>query len=213
MASREALKARIKEKDAIELQIRTLMSSLGAVGLHGALVDGFPRADVDIPAIREARQAVHRLQNDHRAAMADIALRLEAVHAAGPAVDVPRAAPAPRPEAPSAGGAGTSASAAGAPAPSEPFARVTEVTEGGPAAAAGLCVDDEVLVLGELVGADTELSAVAGVVRGSVGKALNVIVRRGGRQVQVALTPGRWAGPGVLGMRIAPASQPAGAAQ
>ena len=40
MASREALKARIKEKDAIELQIRTLMSSLGAVGLHGALVDG-----------------------------------------------------------------------------------------------------------------------------------------------------------------------------
>ena len=35
-----ALQEKIKEKDAVELQIRTLMTTLGAVGMHESLVDG-----------------------------------------------------------------------------------------------------------------------------------------------------------------------------
>ena len=35
-----ALQEKIKAKDAVELSIRTLMGTLGAVGMHEPLVDG-----------------------------------------------------------------------------------------------------------------------------------------------------------------------------
>lgn len=43
--------------------------------------DGFPRADIDIPAIRTKRNRLAMLQNDHKALMADIESQLHELHA------------------------------------------------------------------------------------------------------------------------------------
>lgn len=51
--------------------------------MKGALVDneGFPRADIDIYSVRVARQKVLRLQNDHKALMKMLELKLHQLHA------------------------------------------------------------------------------------------------------------------------------------
>ena len=59
----QSVKALIFRKDEIEKEIQELESLLGGPGgpgLRGGLIDaeGYPRADIDIPKIREQR---HRL--------------------------------------------------------------------------------------------------------------------------------------------------------
>ena len=51
--------------------------------MKGALVDreGFPRADIDIYAVRTARQKVLCLQNDHKALMKLLEKKLHQLHA------------------------------------------------------------------------------------------------------------------------------------
>lgn len=42
--------------------------------------DGFPRADVDVHAVRISRNQVIRLQNDHKALMREVEGALQALH-------------------------------------------------------------------------------------------------------------------------------------
>jgi len=55
----------------------------GGVGLKGPLIDreGYPRSDIDIYAVRTARQKVLCLQNDHKALMKLIESKLHDLHA------------------------------------------------------------------------------------------------------------------------------------
>ena len=96
MASLQAQRAKMlalgNQQAELENQIMTITQdlnspSLGAgtpVGLHGNLLDaeGFPRADIDIYAVRGMRNQLARLQNDHQAVMKQIETGLVDLHAA-----------------------------------------------------------------------------------------------------------------------------------
>lgn len=71
-----ALKAQLKQliaqRDLIEQEIAERTARLnapGQPGLNGSLLDaaGFPRADIDLPAVRADRSRVICLTNDHKA--------------------------------------------------------------------------------------------------------------------------------------------------
>lgn len=66
-------------------------------GLTGKLVDeeGFPRADIDLYAVRGARHRLHVLKTDYMEVRDQIEKELHALHAQG-RVPVPRTSPAAR---------------------------------------------------------------------------------------------------------------------
>ncbi|TGZ65517.1 hypothetical protein CRM22_005830 [Opisthorchis felineus] len=92
------LKARIGDlssrKASLEREIQTFSEVLqanGNVGLHAPLVDreGFPRSDIDLVAVRVARNNIIRLNNDHKQVMNELEGCLHHLHElarqAGPA--------------------------------------------------------------------------------------------------------------------------------
>ncbi|KAF8895499.1 hypothetical protein BD779DRAFT_733632 [Infundibulicybe gibba] len=87
-------RALISQKDNIEAEIGAQSSILSANGctLRSPLVDadGFPRADIDIYAVRTARVRIIELRNDLDVVMAQIARALEGVY--------DPAAPQPQPQ-------------------------------------------------------------------------------------------------------------------
>ncbi|KAJ1960843.1 putative 26S proteasome regulatory subunit [Dimargaris xerosporica] len=74
----------LARKDDIEAQLRELDQALQSHGVsfHDPLVDaeGFPRADIDVGAVRHIRVKVVTLRNDLQRVMAEIELALHALH-------------------------------------------------------------------------------------------------------------------------------------
>ncbi|KAM9810900.1 26S proteasome non-ATPase regulatory subunit 9 [Neosynchiropus ocellatus] len=193
----EEVRNLIKKKDEIEEQIKAYHDVLEdqGVGLQTPLVDeeGFPRADVNLYQIRNARHNISCLQNDHKAIMVEIEEALHKLHARekakraqdeveaqAEAMDVQVTLPAP-------------------------FARVDAVTQGSPASGAGLKVGDEVIEFGSVTTNNFQnLQNIASAVQHSEGKPLRVSVIRNGQKVQMSLTPQRWPGRGLLGCNIVP---------
>ncbi|KAM8865634.1 26S proteasome non-ATPase regulatory subunit 9 [Synchiropus picturatus] len=193
----EEVRNLIKKKDEIEEQIKAYHDVLEdqGVGLQTPLVDeeGFPRADVNLYQIRNARHNISCLQNDHKAIMVEIEEALHKLHARekakraqdeveaqAEAMDVQVTLPAP-------------------------FARVDAVTQGSPASGAGLKVGDEVIEFGSVTTNNFQnLQNIASAVQHSEGKPLRVAVIRNGQKVQMSLTPQRWSGRGLLGCNIVP---------
>mmetsp|Transcript_9145 Transcript_9145/g.13355 ORF Transcript_9145/g.13355 Transcript_9145/m.13355 type:complete len:250 (-) Transcript_9145:472-1221(-) len=69
---REQVKRLMNNRDAVEAEIEALTSSLtadGMPGISGPLVDreGYPLADVNVHQVREWRQKLIQLHNDHKA--------------------------------------------------------------------------------------------------------------------------------------------------
>ena len=185
-----------EQKQQLDARMATLSNVLTSqnVGMDDPLVDaeGYPRADIDVYSVRHARAQLRRLQNDHRALMADIEAGLTQLHARHREVGATAAAPA--------GGSAT---------PPAAFLQVTGVTEGSPAAEAGLRSGDQLAALGS-VHADNfcSLSDVAGVVQHSSGRPLAVTALRDGRRLTLQLTPRSWAGQGLLGCSLVPIDRP-----
>ena len=75
----------MERKDAIQVELDAQFSILSAnqSTMQSPLVDreGFPRADIDVFAVRHARVRIIELRNDMNAVMNDIAKALETVHA------------------------------------------------------------------------------------------------------------------------------------
>ena len=194
----------MQEKDVIEAEIQAISEYLagqGAPGLHGGLIDreGFPRADIDVHAVRTKRQRLACLNTDHEAVMKIIEAGL-AQHMAG-------SGPA---ETSNRGGGGGSVvghqPVEVQEAAAKPIATISEVTEGSPAALAGFRVDDSVVSFGSAV-YPASLQDIAGIVRSSVGATVQVWVERGGpggKRLGLELAPRQWAGQGLIGMRLMP---------
>lgn len=75
----------LAEKQRLEDNIEALTEFLtgpNMPGLSGNLIDeeGFPRADVDLYQVRDARNKIARYQNDHRAVMKEIEKALHDLH-------------------------------------------------------------------------------------------------------------------------------------
>ncbi|KAM0843484.1 hypothetical protein ACQ4PT_057670 [Festuca glaucescens] len=72
-------------RTALEAEMNAIIAALsapGGPGITGGLVDaeGFPRADIDIPAVIAQRRKLGELRNDHRDITNKIEKNLEALH-------------------------------------------------------------------------------------------------------------------------------------
>ncbi|EIN12741.1 hypothetical protein PUNSTDRAFT_97583 [Punctularia strigosozonata HHB-11173 SS5] len=200
-APAEAARALMARKDGIEAEIEAQLSILAANGnatMNTPLVDreGFPRADLDVWAVRQARVRIIELRNDLRDIMDDIAKALAVVYAKAP--------PAPEP-------AEVAADASASAGPElQPFARVDGVAPGSPAAAAGLQRDDLVLKFGTLTKSSfttSSLQPLAQVVQANENRALMIKVLRQETTLVLSFTPRQgWGGRGMLGCHIVPYS-------
>ena len=230
-----------EERAALEEEQAAIVSELLSPGPAGAapmgidtpLVDpeGFPRADVDVYRARHARHRLACIKND----IAALNSQLEKAVAGAFRQPQDGAAEAPKPSAVAVEGLSPAAAiraimdAAGldagdpqesseplevaAPSWYQPFARVDDVAEGGPAAAAGMRPGDEVLKVGPLSAAElrdaqtgrADLRPLAGVVGGSRGRRLPVLVCRNRARTLLYLVPNEWpGGRGLLGCHLVP---------
>lgn len=186
----------------IEAAISAQQEILNAnsVGMDEPLVDneGYPRSDIDVYKVRHARHRIICLLNDHKAIMKDIEKSLHNYHA-----QMSR-------NAASENGGGPATSAAhheNAATPSLPFAVVAKVENGSPADVAGLYAGDKIVKFGSVnAGNFKDVTDIASVVQHSVGRPVNVVVKRNADSVSLALTPKQWHGKGLLGCMVLPMS-------
>ncbi|KAI9503195.1 putative 26S proteasome regulatory subunit [Coemansia spiralis] len=190
----ERAQALLKQKDNLENEIRDLELELQSHGVTKteALVDadGFPRADIDIVAIRGIRRSLIYKQNDLKDLVKQIEESLVNLH------QNIRADEEDEPEV--------------KPSRQRPFARVNMVTPNSPASEAGLVVGDKIVQYGS-VNTDNHnnLKLLISETTDSIGKPIIVIVDRvldGQPQSKtLKLTPRRnWGGDGLLGCYILP---------
>jgi len=204
---REQARALVLVKDAIEGEINFQLSILreNNCDMTTPLVDseGFPRADLDIYAIRSARARIVVLRNDLKYTMDEIEKALQKVYdpsLAPPAVSLAPPAPA---DAPSTTSTPTEESLS-------PFARVDGVAPGSPAAHAGLRREDLIIKFGHLTTASfsaSSLEPLAELVGRNENRELLLQVLRDGQELLLQFTPRKgWGGRGLLGCHIVPYS-------
>jgi len=78
--AKATLRALIAQKDGMEAELEALHSQ-AAAGQQLLDAEGFPRSDLDVHAVRNARNELARKQNDHKALMARIEQAMFAMHA------------------------------------------------------------------------------------------------------------------------------------
>ncbi|KAH0832108.1 hypothetical protein J3R83DRAFT_13017 [Lanmaoa asiatica] len=196
---RDHARALVHVKDGIEAEINLQLSILKAnnCDMTSPLVDseGFPRADLDIYAIRSARARIAELRNDLKYTIDEIEKALQKVYD-------PSLAPPP-----------ASADVSSTPRThteekSIPFAKVDGVAPGSPAAYAGLRREDLIIKFGHLTTASfsaSSLEPLADLVSHNENCELRVQVLRDGRELSLQFTPRKgWGGRGLLGCHIVP---------
>ncbi|KAF8577049.1 hypothetical protein K439DRAFT_1365650 [Ramaria rubella] len=190
----EKVQVLMARKDAIQHQLDGQFAILSAnnATLRTKLVDpqGFPRADIDVYAVRHARVRIIELKNDMDAVMNDLAKALEGVYDAG---------------ARNGGNvAGSTSNSSQTPEELKVFARVDGVAPGSPAAEAGLLREDLILQFGTLTTASfpsSSLQPIAEVVASHENKSLDIVILREETQKRtLRLIPRKgWGGRGLLG--------------
>lgn len=186
-----ARRARLEE----QVSVHTARLEAAGVGMHGPLLDeeGFPRSDIDIPAIRADRNKVITLSNDHKELTSQLEMLLQKLHSQA------RDEGAPRPLTPptaAAGPYGVSNEVEGVVAvtvdarSTRPFAVVDELVENSAAAAAGVLLRDELVRFGNVTGqTPNALQAVARVLQESEGIKVQAEFLRAGKVVVIVLEP------------------------
>ncbi|GAB4832692.1 hypothetical protein Ancab_006708 [Ancistrocladus abbreviatus] len=202
-----------EKRAAVEAEMNSIIERLcqpGGPGLSGNLLDseGFPRADIDIPAVRADRHRLAELKSDHKGLSEKISQNIELLHAAKPP-----------PRSPFPADSGNQDSTFDATSPSAgqnllrndpialntsvevniPFAMVDEIAEGSPAAEDGLQLGDQILKFSDVGSGDNLLARLASEVQTNQGCAIPLIVIRQGAQLSLSVTPRTWPGRGLLG--------------
>ncbi|KAJ3741655.1 hypothetical protein EV360DRAFT_57839 [Lentinula raphanica] len=194
----EQAKELMDRKKNIEAEIGAHITILKAnqSTMQSPLVDpdGFPRADIDIYAVRGARVRIIELRNDLKDVTAAIGKALEVIYSqpqSEPRKDIPESTATSK--------------------ELSPFARVDGVAPGSPAAEAGLCREDLIVKFGQLVSTSFtsgSLSPIAELVGASENQSIGIrVLRKGQSTTFLSLTPRKgWGGRGMLGCHIAPYS-------
>jgi len=220
--------AMMDRRKAMESEMDAIIARLtrpGGPGLQGNLVDaeGFPRADIDIPAVRSERQRLSVLRNDHKEITDAIEKNLNILHSGGftrrssesdkrTEAEVVRPSARATPMDFTAASAGGSTHATEGPSPMDedagesslPFAVFDDVTEGSPAVMDGVKLGDQVVRFGSVDGNENFLARLAREVQANEGIGIPVIVLRRGERVHLTVTPRRWPGRGLLGCHLQP---------
>ncbi|KAI0755034.1 hypothetical protein C8Q80DRAFT_1216797 [Daedaleopsis nitida] len=191
-APAEHVRSLMSRKDAIEAEMEAQLSILQSNGVttDTPLVDadGFPRADIDVWAVRHARVRIIELRNDLKALMDRIMVALQEVYD-------------PDTRTAESESAASTTTTNGLP---EPFARVDGVAPGSPAATAGLLREDLILSFGPLNKssfATSSLQPLAELVAAQENQQIAVqVLRENDRRVTLTFVPRRgWGGRGLLG--------------
>ncbi|KAJ4482080.1 hypothetical protein J3R30DRAFT_2121170 [Lentinula aciculospora] len=196
----EQAKKLMDQKKNIENEIEARISILkdNQSTMTSPLVDpdGFPRADIDIYAVRGARVRIIELRNDLKDVTAAIGKALEAIY------DRPQIEP-------SDNTSNMTEDSSSSKEP-KPFAKVDGVAPGSPAADAGLCREDLIVKFGQLIHTSftsESLTPIAELVGANENQSIGIKVLRRGGSVFLSLTPRRgWGGRGMLGCHIIPYS-------
>ncbi|KAJ3324298.1 26S proteasome non-ATPase regulatory subunit 9 [Boothiomyces sp. JEL0866] len=182
----------IKQKEQIESQIQEFEGILRThnVGMKTPLVDneGFPRADIDIYAVRTARSQLASilyltigLYNDQEKIMNDIHQALVKVHSAAK-TEQPLAPQVEKPVA---------------------FAKVNGVAPDSPANAAGLLRGDLITEFGKVnINSPEPLTLIAKDLPSQLNQQVRIRLLRDGVEKSVFVTPAPWGGKGLLGCHL-----------
>ncbi|KAJ8919023.1 hypothetical protein NQ315_016928 [Exocentrus adspersus] len=183
----------MKQKDKIENEIQalTMILTQNGVGMRDPLVDAqdFPINSIDTYQVRNARHQIICLQNDHKSIMKQIENGLQGYYSS-PNTSSVQVTPmdTDRPE---------------LVVHKTPFAKITFISPGSPAAYAGFETSDEVVEFGSVNSTNFKnITDIATVVQHSESAQVNVKLKRGERYLTVQLIPKRWAGKGLLGCTI-----------
>nr|CDS27988.1 26S proteasome non ATPase regulatory subunit [Hymenolepis microstoma] len=185
-----------KKRKAIEDEIGVyteILKSNRNVGMHGPLVDpeGFPRNDIDLVAVRTARNKIICLNTDYNELMTkleEVSSRLLAKQSLSTAEAMDTETPfEPLPKA---------------------FLTVDQVTPGSPSDLAGIRVGDRIVRFGSLLSSNfTGLSAVVEVVKATAPKdsiPVSVVREEGGSSNLLRLVLTKPEGGQSLGFHIVP---------
>ncbi|XP_062537989.1 26S proteasome non-ATPase regulatory subunit 9 [Armigeres subalbatus] len=214
--SRDAVLELMTQKNAIEQKIaeQGKILEVNRVGMTDPLVDdsGFPRNDIDVYQVRQARHKIICLQNDLKALMKRIEQGLHTVHAQTSSQRQEHLT-STKLQALELEEDGENGSASGLrhsmrairSQPVKPIAKVNVVSEGSPAEDAGIALRDEIVEFGTInAGNFRDLSQIGAVVRSCENRIVPVKVRRDGKLIELSLTPKSWSGRGLLGCNIVP---------
>uniref|UniRef100_A0A336MYW6 26S proteasome non-ATPase regulatory subunit 9 n=1 Tax=Culicoides sonorensis TaxID=179676 RepID=A0A336MYW6_CULSO len=192
---REQVLKLIEEKDKIEAKINELGNVLRAnnVGMTEPLTDSddFPRNDVDVIAVRQARHEINCLQNDLKQLIKVIEQGLEEIHSEGAHITSPKIP--------------SDVAMQSAIVNRVPFIIVNLVSPNSPAAEAGIQVRDEIVEFGSINSENfLELGQIGELVKHSQNQNILLKVKRGRNIIDVTLVPKSWAGRGLLGCNVVP---------
>lgn len=196
--SREKVMQYSEERDKLEKEIKALVEYLngpGMPGIQGSLVDseGFPLSGVDLYSVRQARQKFNCLNNDYTELMNKIEAELHAYYGnqASSETRVRESAPVQ-----------VSLTTHDKPVA---FAEISEVSEGSPAALAGLQVQDKIVNFGPVNYLNSNsLRGLQEFVKDCEGTEVPVGLIRGNEVFRLVIRPAKWAGNGVIGCRFRP---------
>ncbi|WCJ29885.1 26S proteasome regulatory subunit putative [Euphorbia peplus] len=214
----------MEKRTSLEAEMSGIVGSLcypGGPGLSGNLVDseGFPRSDIDIPAVRAKRNLLTVLRNDHKEITEKIDQNIQILHSARLTSKSPppndlgndgssnhnattdRAVPS-----------ASSSDIVQMDSPSSmdvdvdvnnslPFAVVDQIADSAPTAEDGLQLGDQIVKFGSMeyqVG-DNLLQKLASETQANQDHAVTVTVLRQGAPVKLTVTPRTWHGRGLLG--------------
>lgn len=171
-------------KSEIESELNKLFEVLqkNKVSMDSALIthDGFPRSDVNVIEIRNVRVKIIKLRNDLTIVINELSEKLHSqFQNTEPEKKIDNDLLIP-------------------------FAKVTEVVDSGPAAQAGIRVDDKIVIFGTInVTNHNHLQNIGLIVKNNVNKPIEIKVLRGSQKLHLEIKPtSDWPGNGLLGCRI-----------
>ncbi|KAJ3677198.1 hypothetical protein LUZ60_002922 [Juncus effusus] len=189
-------KSLMDQRDGIESEMNALIDTLcrpGGPGISGGLADseGFPRSDLDIPAVLAQRKRLSELRNDYKDITNKIDKNIQILHSA-------KLAP-PK----NLGQSTSSQNSQTTPmlVDQNPiaFATIDEIAEDSPAATDGLQLGDEIVRFGSVQVGDGLQGKLVSEAQSNVGNELSVVVLRNGEVLDLRVTPRNWRGRGLLG--------------
>ncbi|XP_020673525.1 26S proteasome non-ATPase regulatory subunit 9 [Dendrobium catenatum] len=194
----------VDKRASMEAEMNAIIAQLsapGGPGISGNLVDaeGFPRSDIDIPAIRAQRGRLLALRNDHKAITAKIDENLQVLHSAKLARNDLQRPPHSDPSASVHDRASQTSPMVVDSIARIPFAVIDEISDASPAAEDGLQLGDQIIKFGNVEIGDALMVRLASEAQSNEGHPVSVLIMRQGILMNFTITPRHWHGRGLLG--------------